>query len=141
MLQVEKMEFPGSDDGGERVLALELPLLVPDVSQAMRDLYRNLQALTEQGAYAVALGTVLVLEGYEHCMGGRIGEGFDFLLRGGPIPEVRLEVSGILQAESDRAISRLREKLRQVNSYESPTPAYAAVVEFSRPRLVLGCAK
>jgi hypothetical protein len=125
---------------GETVTIVDLRLHAKLVDNGMTDLFRNLIAATEHGAYAIALGAILVLDPYDSLQGGMIYEGFDFLLKRGGALQARIEVSGVLR-NGDRAMDRLIKKLKQVNRYQSPTGGYAAVVDFSHPRLIVGYAK
>ncbi|HTU44229.1 MAG TPA: hypothetical protein VMF91_04170 [Bryobacteraceae bacterium] len=140
MLEIERINFSQDLAGsGETALALQVKLLVVKVNREMANLYRNLATAAEEGAYAVSLGALFVLDFHDACQEGRFKEGFDFLLFAAGAPKARLEVSGMLEGNRAQVMHRLKEKLRQVNRYCWETPAYAAVVEFSRPLLIVGC--
>lgn len=70
----------------------------------------------------------------------RKGPGFDYWL-GKSVGkfEARLEVSGILSGTEAQIGRRVKDKLEQMQrSDETGLPGYAAIVEFSRPRVHVG---
>jgi hypothetical protein len=112
-----------------------------DVDDQMSRAYNDLQKTTELGAVGVAILLVRQLFDLTVIQQSRKGTGFDYWV--GPQTTdglvfqntARLEVSGILRGDDSQFRTRVKQKLRQSSpSDETRLPAYAAVVEFSRPQ-------
>ena len=112
------------------------------VSEAMRRAYRDLQEATEFGACGVALLLARAATGYTAVERSVKGTGFDYWLGAANSPDsaaeplerkARLEVSGILRGSEETIAARATEKIQQTRRSEGDFPAYAIVVEFSRP--------
>lgn len=115
----------------------------PEVSDQTRRTFNDMQDATEFGACGIAILLVLALTGFTVVERSRKGTGFDYWLghpTGLPFQnKARLEVSGILRGTEGQIAARMREKLKQTEaSDETLLPAYAVVVEFSRPRAEVG---
>lgn len=102
----------------------------------MRRTHNDHQDATKHGAYAVAFVLARELTEFQVVLQSRKGTGFDFWL-GKDDPDLfhaRLEVSGILQGDDQIIKQRVKEKKQQpAPSNKTKLPAYACVVEFSRP--------
>ena len=109
----------------------------------MRLAYFDLQRATELGACGVALLLTREMTDLMAIRQSRKGTGVDYWL--GPANQssdtlpfqnaARLEVSGLLSGTDKQFNTRLRKKLQQsVPSDDTGLPAYAVVVEFSRPQ-------
>lgn len=109
----------------------------PEVTEQMRRCYNDLEVATENGAYAVAIPIVRELTGYTVVERSRKGTGFDYWLgEESELPfqnKARLEVSGIRRGNDAGIRARMKAKLDQTKPSDGILPAYAAVVEFSRP--------
>jgi len=129
-LQVRKIETPKYD------------LRWPAITDTMRRAYEDMERATELGAYGVAILLVKDQTGLTAVRQSRKGTGFDYWL--GPDgtddqlvfqDAARLEVSGILSGTDSQFLTRVKQKLKQTQpSDSSGLPAYACVVEFSRPQ-------
>lgn len=105
--------------------------------------FADLQEATEYGAMGIALAIISTETGLKarRC---HKGTGFDFWLGkedGGFVfnDKARIEVSGILNDSIKAAYARLKEKLDQtMQSAHTGLPAFAAVVEFSNPKILIG---
>jgi glycerol kinase len=111
------------------------------VSLQMTLSHRNEEEATELGACGVAILAVRSLTDLVVLHRSRKGTGFDywlsseedFLLQRG----VRLEVSGIRKGTEAAIKGRTSEKMKQTQRFRTESPAWIAVVEFSRPLLRL----
>jgi hypothetical protein len=108
----------------------------------MRLAYNDLQEATELGACGVAILVARAMTGYTVIERCAKGTGFDYWLgtvatSDGTLEplerKARLEVSGILQGNEATIEARAREKIQQTRRSAGELPAYAIVVEFSRP--------
>jgi len=105
--------------------------------------FGDLQEATEFGAMGIALAVISSETGLRARRSHK-GTGFDFWLGtddGGLAfnNKARLEVSGILKEKTNEAPARLQEKLHQTaRSSNIGLPAYAAVVEFGIPKILIG---
>lgn len=114
----------------------------PDVTDAMRRAYNDLERATELGAYGIAILLVREIVGLTVIRQSRKGTGFDYWLgqddgEKGLVFQraARLEVSGILVGTDSQFATRLKQKLKQTEaSDKTGLPAYAVVVEFGRPQ-------
>jgi hypothetical protein len=104
----------------------------------MHGTYADLQEATSFGACGVAIVVALEVTGLTVLQQARKGGGFDYWL--GSRPEdlfqnaSRLEVSGILEGDEPRIRSRINSKKKQTERSDGTgLPAFACVVEFSRP--------
>jgi hypothetical protein len=96
---------------------------------------------TELGACGVAILAMRNLTDLVVLQRSRKGTGFDYWLS----PEwdsllqhgERLEVSGIRKGSEAAIKVRIAEKLRQIQRFRTPSPAWVGIVEFSRPLLRL----
>jgi hypothetical protein len=104
--------------------------------QALRA-HADLQEATESGACALAIVVARDETGLEVVERARKGTGVDYWLgRTVGVFEARLEVSGILAGSERDVARRLRQKLEQMKrSQADDVPGYAAIVEFTRPRV------
>lgn len=112
-----------------------------DVTDEMRRAYADKGRATELGACGIALLLVRQITGLTAIRQSRKGTGFDYWL--GPAngtglafqDSARLEVSGLLAGTESQFKSRLKQKTRQpAPSDNTRLPAFAVVVEFSRPQ-------
>lgn len=114
-----------------------------EVTDQIRRSYNDLQYATEDGAYALAFLTILKETDYTVIMQSRKGTGFDYWLgkKGGVLFQnsARLEVSGIYKGTESEINSRLKQKLNQTKRSDNtvPLPAYAVIVEFSKPKIMI----
>jgi hypothetical protein len=112
-----------------------------DVNPQMTLAHRNEEEATELGACGVAILAVRSLTDLVVLHRSRKGTGFDYwlslegehLLQRGE----RLEVSGIRKGTEAAIKSRTSEKMRQTQRFRTDSPAWVAIVEFSRPLLRL----
>ncbi len=114
----------------------------PALTDTMRRAYEDLERATELGAYGVAILLIRDQTGLTAIRQSRKGTGFDYWL--GPDgaddqlvfqDAARLEVSGILSGTDTQFLTRVKQKLKQTEASDnSGLPAYACVVEFSRPQ-------
>lgn len=111
------------------------------VTDEMRRAYADMGRTTELGACGVALLLVREVTGLTAIRQSRKGTGFDYWL--GPAKPTglvfqdaaRLEVSGLLAGNESQFKSRMKQKKQQpAPSDDTRLPAYAVVVEFSRPQ-------
>ena len=107
-----------------------------EVTEQMRGSYDPDEA-TEFGACGVAILVIRDQTGHTVQRAFR-GNGFDYWIgtveAERPFQQMaRLEVSGIRRGGPRLVRARLRQKLAQVRSSDVTLPAYAIVVEFSRP--------
>lgn len=104
--------------------------------QALRT-HADLQEATESGACALAIVVARDETGLEVVERARKGTGVDYWLgREVGVFEARLEVSGILEGSDGHVARRAQQKLQQMmRSDDDDIPGYAAVVEFSSPRV------
>ena len=108
----------------------------------MRRAYEDLERATELGAYGVAILLVKDQTGLTAIRQSRKGTGFDYWLGPDGADDqlvfqnaARLEVSGILSGTDSQFLTRVKQKLKQTEASDnSGLPAYACVVEFSRPQ-------
>lgn len=114
-----------------RALVFEEPSV-----QALRT-HADLQEATESGACALAIVVARDETGLEVVERARKGTGVDYWLgRVVGVFEARLEVSGILEGGDVHVARRAQQKLEQMKrSDDDDIPGYAAVVEFSGPRV------
>lgn len=108
------------------------------VTEQMLHSHGDPEVATEYGAYGVAILLILSLTDYTVIERSRKGTGFDFwLAKKDDIlfqKAARLEVSGILNGDSNTIKARINAKLNQVRrSDDLGLPAYIVVVEFSSP--------
>jgi hypothetical protein len=114
----------------------------PALTDTMRRAYEDLERATELGAYGVAILLVRDQTGLTAIRQSRKGTGFDYWLGPDGTDDqlvfqnaARLEVSGILSGTDSQFLTRVRQKLKQTQASDSSgLPAYACVVEFSRPQ-------
>jgi hypothetical protein len=108
----------------------------PPSDQARRT-HADLQEATESGACAVAIVVVCTQTGLEVIERARKGTGVDYWLgKTVGVFEARLEVSGILSGTEPQIGGRVKDKLERMQRFDDEgLPGYAAIVEFSRPRL------
>jgi hypothetical protein len=108
----------------------------------MRLAYNDLQEATELGACGIAILVARAMTGYTVIERCAKGTGFDYWLGTASASDstlealerkARLEVSGILQGNAATIEGRAREKIQQTRRSAGELPAYAIVVEFSRP--------
>jgi hypothetical protein len=114
----------------------------PQLTETMRRAYHDLERATELGAYGVAILLVRATTGLTAVWQSRKGTGFDYWL--GPNgtedrlvfqESTRLEVSGILCGTESQFLTRLRQKLGQMEASDATgVRGYAVVVEFGRPQ-------
>jgi hypothetical protein len=114
------------------------------VTPQMQRAWRDLQVTTEIAACGIAFLLVEVLTEYTVASRSAKTTGYDYALAEKSAvsnddiviyQQARLEVSGILSAESEGIISaRVTQKTKQTDvSDNSELPAFIVVVEFSRP--------
>lgn len=118
---------------------LKCQLRWPATSEQSRRSYADTQDSTEFGAYGVAIALVKEVTGLSALHQSRKGTGFDYWI-GESLDDLfqnasRLEISGILDGDDSTIKSRVKQKKRQTQRSDATTllPAYACVVEFSRP--------
>lgn len=108
----------------------------------MRLAYNDLPEATELGACGVAILVARAVTGYTVIERCAKGTGFDYWLGTATASEgtleplerkARLEVSGILHGDEATIEGRAREKIQQTRRSAGELPAYAIIVEFSRP--------
>lgn len=112
-----------------------------EVSRQMTLSHQDEEEATELGACGVAILAARSLMNLVVLRRSRKGTGFDYwlssewdsLLQRGE----RLEVSGIRKGSEAAVKARIGEKTRQIQRFRIDSPAWIAVVEFSRPRLKL----
>lgn len=117
-------------------------LEAPEVTDAMRRTYADMQRTTELGACGIAILLVRERTGLTIVHQSWKGGGFDYWL--GPDDSedelvfqntARLEVSGILSGTNSQFATRLKQKLKQMEvSDDTDLPGYAVVVEFGKPQ-------
>ena len=99
----------------------------------------EIEQATEFGAYAIGLLVVKRVLGITKFQRSYRGgnRGFDFYGGEGATllfqKTTRIELSGILRGDAADVARRVVEKLRQIGAADAALPAYAVVVEFSRP--------
>jgi glycerol kinase len=111
------------------------------VSLQMTLSHHNEEEATELGACGVAILAVRSLTNLVVLHRSRKGTGFDYWLS----PEgtsllqqgERLEVSGIRKGTEAAIKVRASEKMKQIQRFRTDSPAWIAIVEFSRPLLRL----
>jgi len=109
-------------------------------TEQMRRCWADLEFTTEQGAYGIATLLVTAITDLTVIERSRKGTGFDYWLGAKNDPEPlfqrksRLEVSGIRKGDMAIIGRRVREKLGQIECYQSNLSAFVIVVEFSEPR-------
>lgn len=113
------------------------PLVFDEPSPQARRTHADLQEATESGACALAIAVARDETGMEVVERARKGTGVDYWLgRTVGVFEARLEVSGILAGGRPELERRVRQKLAQIQrAGPSDVPGYAAVVEFTDPRV------
>lgn len=114
----------------------------PNVTEAMKRAYNDLQRTTELGACGIAILLVREVTGLTVIRASKKGTGFDYWL-GRPSSKdtlpfqesARLEVSGILSGTESQFSSRVKKKRQQTETSDiTRLPAYAVVVEFGQPQ-------
>ena len=115
---------------------------MPVTSQALKA-WNDPEEATEQGAAGIAVLLAERETGYEVIRRSRKNTGFDYWLGEKTShdfrEEAKLEVSGIRKGNNTDVRARVREKLRQMRrSRDLALPAYAIVVEFSKPLAEVG---
>jgi len=119
-------------------LSRRYALSIIHVTEQIRNTY-DMDEAVELGACGVAILVIRDITGLT-VIRARKGIGIDYWLGDyqGDLPfqnAARLEVSGILQGDQSRINARVKEKLDQVRTSNSPLPAYICVVEFGRPMM------
>ena len=110
----------------------------PPATDQTRRSYDDLQETTGHAACGVALSLAREITGLSALQQSRKGTGFDYWI-GEKLEDLfqnasRLEISGILNGDDAAIKSRIRQKKRQTDrSASTGLPAFACVVEFSRP--------
>lgn len=110
-----------------------------DVTEQIILSWKDEQEATEEGACGLAFLLVLRLTDYTVIERSRKESGFDYWLGyGDDLPfqrSARLEVSGIRHDNNQKELkARVRKKIKQVEKYPNPLPAYIVVVDFGEPR-------
>jgi hypothetical protein len=112
-----------------------------EVSLQMTLAHQNEEEATELGACGVAILAVRNLTDLVVLHRSRKGTGFDYWLspEGEPLLQrgERLEVSGIRKGTEAAIKSRTAEKMKQTQRFRTDSPAWIAIMEFSRPLLRL----
>ncbi|HEY0555492.1 MAG TPA: hypothetical protein VGG20_14620 [Thermoanaerobaculia bacterium] len=112
-----------------------------DVSLQMALAHRNEEEATELGACGIAILAVRSFTDLVVLHRSRKGTGFDYWLsaEGEPLLQrgERLEVSGIRKGTEAAIKGRTSEKIKQTQRFRTDSPAWIAIVEFSRPLLRL----
>lgn len=114
-----------------------LSLSWESVTDQIRRNWNDLQEATEFGAVGIAILLIIRLTEYTVVQRAWKGTGFDYWL--GYKNDIlfqnkaRLEVSGILKGDKKMVEYRVNQKIKQVETYDSPLPAFIIVVEFSNP--------
>jgi hypothetical protein len=112
----------------------EHSVLFEPITQQMLDSYADMQEATELGACGVAIG-LLSLYGYRVRYRAQKGSSFDYWLTDEKNDFFRLEVSGILKANTSNSIdNRLNIKRNQV--VPDKFPAFIVIVDFGKPESV-----
>ena len=112
------------------------------VTEQMKAGYDDPEEATEDGACGVAILLAKHMTGLEVVRRNRKGKGYDYCL-GNPAPldfSARLKVSGIRHGTDTQVRTRVREKreqTKQSDEEQGDLPAYAIVVEFGQPRVVV----
>jgi hypothetical protein len=122
------------EKGIERLFAVEYD----DVTEQMRQSYREPVNAVEQAAYGVAILLAQELLGVVVVQQGLIGDGIDYWLGSGegdyPFQNTaRLEVSGTRSSDRTELRERVREKLKQMAPTDDMGPGYVAVIAFGLP--------
>ena len=136
-----------ADQGHGRLVQLRLTgefqhtveLALPPVDESMRRTHADLPRAVERGACAIAALVCERQQGLVVAEQSRRGGGFDYWLAPADDDQPlfqsrsRLEVSGILKGSEAQVRRRMQEKLKRLAKFESVTPTWVMVVEFSRP--------
>ena len=113
-----------------------------DVTEQMLRSWRDHEYTTEHAACGVALLLICDLTEYTVISRSQKDTGFDYWIGTeeedeGELPsfenKVRLEVSGIRRGNRRDILARVNQKLRRLDKFPNPLPAYIIVVEFSAP--------
>lgn len=113
-----------------------------DVTDQMLRSWRDHEHTTEHAACGVALLLIRDLTEYTVISKSQKSNGFDYWIgtqeedEGQPPSfenKVRLEVSGIRSGNRRDILARVNQKLRRLDNFPNPLPAYIIVVEFSAP--------
>jgi hypothetical protein len=102
----------------------------------MKKCFNDQHMATELGAYGVAFLVLGAGTTFTVIERSARGTGFDYWLGSDDSlfqRKARLEVSGILVGENSAVDKRIAEKIGQTKRSAGSLPAYAVVVEFSRP--------
>jgi hypothetical protein len=111
-----------------------------EITDQMLRCWNDPEYTTEQAAYGIAFLLIQSLTDYTVIERSRKGTGFDYWLGNNATNElpfqnrVRLEVSGIRQANQSRIRARVKQKIEQTSPSDGSFPAYIIVVEFSKPQ-------
>ncbi len=112
-----------------------------EVSRQMTLSHQDNEEATELGACGVAILAVRSLKDLVVLHRSRKGTGYDYWLGPEWDPLLqhgeKLEVSGIRNGSEAAIKVRIAEKLRQIQRFRTPDPAWVGIVEFSRPLLRL----
>ena len=120
--------------------AKRFAVLWDETTELTRRSWADLQEATEWGAASVAVALVPRLSGLTVVERSCKGTGFDYWLGAqddnGALFQKKgqLEVSGILSGSHGELGRRTREKVEQIDTYESPLAGIVVVVEFREPR-------
>ena len=113
-----------------------------DVTDQMLRSWRDHEYTTEHAACGVALLLICDLTEYTVISRSQKDTGFDYWIgteeedEGRPPSfesKVRLEISGIRSGNDRDILARVNKKLRRLDKFPNPLPAYIIVVEFSAP--------
>lgn len=109
----------------------------PPINEQSRRTWNDPEVATEHGAMGIAVLLAKKVTGYAVLERSRKGTGFDYWV-GDKSTEpfqdkARLEISGIRKGTESDVKSRVRQKLKQTTRSASTLPAFAIVVEFSKP--------
>jgi hypothetical protein len=112
------------------------------VDATMRACYDDPDEATEEGACAIAILLAEAITGFQVVRRSRKRTGYDYCLgtRDSLDFSARLEVSGIREGTDSMVKARSkqkREQTRQSDSTQGDLPAYAVIVEFSKPQAVV----
>ena len=121
--------------------SLEYELRYLQVTDTMKNSYKEEESATEDGACAIALLLLKIEKGLSFLERSVRKTGFDYWLGNRPSSgsnifanKTRLEVSGIRNGDNSHINNRKRIKVNQTQqSDHTRLPVYVVVVEFSRP--------